>query len=83
MNDGEPPSNLDGARVVTFAILESAGRTRGLAICQYPDDNGWHLFQCDARWSILSDSFHASEGDAKQQAEADFEGVGALWRHAA
>src|SRR6266850_6954187 len=96
MSDVQPPTELDGARVVTFAVLEGikpSGRTihrsqnvilpppRALAICQYPDDNGWYLFYCDGHWNVLADTFHTSEAEAKQQAEFEFNGVGSLWRH--
>ena len=97
MIDVQAPAELDGARVVTFAVLEGvkpSGRTvhrslRGvvahpsaLAICQYPDDNGWYLFYCDGHWNVLTDTFHTSEAEAKQQADFEFPGVGSLWRHA-
>src|SRR5437660_1050140 len=97
MANAQPPTQLDGARVVTFAVLEGVtptGRTvhrsesgvlpppRALAICQYADANGWYLFYCDGHWNVLTDTWHNSEAEAKQQAEFEFEGVGPLWRHA-
>jgi hypothetical protein len=97
MSDAQPPNQLDGARVVTFAVLEGikpSGRTihssqggvlpppRALAICQYPGESGWYLFYCDGHWNVLTDTFHVSEGEAKQQAEFEFQGVGALLLHA-
>ena len=91
------PTELGGAKVVAYAILENirhSGATvhstpdgvlpppRALAICQQQGDKGWYLFHCDGHWNVLADTFHLSEAEAKDQAEFEFNGVGKLWRHA-
>ncbi len=51
-----------------------------LAICRYEDASAFYLFGCDAEWNVLTDSCHLSLDEAKEQAEAEFEGVATTWQ---
>lgn len=56
------------------------GPVAGLAIGQYARDSGYYLFYCDADWNTLTDTYHDTLDDAKDQAEFEYEGVGASWK---
>jgi hypothetical protein len=93
-----PPSELDGARVICFAKISDAvvptGKTRhlkagkvlgaaaGLAVCQYPGDNYFYLFYCDPNWAVLTDTWHMTLGEAKDQALFEYEGIDEHWEWA-
>lgn len=51
----------------------------GLAICQYKNDDAFYLFGCDESWSSLTDTSHQSLGEAKEQAEFEYEGISRTW----
>ena len=51
----------------------------GLAICQYPGEDAFYLFGCDADWGTITDTWHQSIEDAKVQAEFEYEGVSLTW----
>ena len=92
----EVPKVIDGARVITFAVIDdsvtSTGRTThwidgdklgavaGLAIARYDRDGEFYLFYCDAQWQVLSDTCHITEELARAQAEFEYAGVSACWR---
>ncbi|ANZ36242.1 hypothetical protein BBK82_09385 [Lentzea guizhouensis] len=86
---GEPPRELDGARVFGYALVGPAhthtGRTVhsvtnfadvvcGLALAQY-DEDAIYLFYCDEEWNVVSDTCHSSEQDAVAQARFEFDGL--------
>jgi hypothetical protein len=89
------PKNIDGARVICYSPIDERhhfttntrqivagqllGSMAGLAICQYPDDNAFYLFGCDANWSSVTDTWHQTLDDAKHQAEFEYEGVSTTW----
>jgi len=58
------------------------GAMSGLAICQYPGDDSFYLFGCDADWSNVTDTWSQTLEDAKRQAEFEYEGVSATWTNA-
>jgi hypothetical protein len=51
----------------------------GLAICQSNDAQEFYLFGCDADWNVVTDTFHMSLDEAKEQAEFEYEGVSKTW----
>lgn len=86
----QPPTLIDGARVLKVARLEgtrSTGVTRHfrdgelhtefktLALVQYDGDDDVYLFYCDNAWNCLNDTLHADLAAAAEQAAAEFEGV--------
>lgn len=89
----EPPSIVGGASVALYTVLDHRHRPTGacshvvagepqapfagLAICQSED--GYFLFYCDEDWNTVTDTWHASLAEAKEQAEFEYEGVGDTW----
>ena len=89
------PSIVGGARVVCYTPIDQrhvkTGNTvhltgrdetegpRGLAICQYDDEDGYYLFSCDQEWQSLSDTWHQALDDAKDQAEFEYKGTSQSW----
>ena len=92
----QPPANLDGAKVLYYAIIDQGqqptGNTlhriggelmppaSGLAVCRYEKDTGFYLFYCDGEWRVLTDTWHESVEDALNQAEFEYEGVNTVWK---
>jgi hypothetical protein len=91
-----PPANLDGAKVLFYAIIDEGHRptgntlhriggelmppASGLAVCRYEKDAGFYLFYCDGGWRVLTDTWHESAEDARRQAEFEYEGVDNAWK---
>jgi hypothetical protein len=87
----EPPRELDGARVLKFALVGAdvapTGRTRhtvggvefgpaaALAIARYPNEEGTYLFYLDTDGRVVTDTWHASLEDALRQAALEYEGL--------
>ena len=81
-----PPSHLDGAEVLRFAILSRAQHSvavhavdrvavapvAALAICRYAEEAGCYLFYCDSEWAVLTDTLHDSIDGAANQAGFEF-----------
>lgn len=92
---GPPPNPLHGATLVCSTPIDQRhrhtgnctqirdgavqGPASGLAIGQYPNDPGYWLFGCDADWDVISDTFHPTLEDAKDQAEYEYSGVSSTW----
>jgi len=91
-----PSTMHDGARVICFTAIDERHRhtdfcrhfvdgrlavpASGLVICQYPGETGYFLFGCNADWETVTDTWHATLEEAKQQAEFEYEGVSATWQ---
>lgn len=89
------PEDIGGYEVVCYTLLderhEPTGRAAhsvggadsdapaGLAICLDDGSNAYHLFYCDADWDPVTDSWHHTLDDAKNQAEREFAGVEDTW----
>lgn len=90
------PIEVGGARTILFSKVDNRqrhtgnsrqivagklmGPAAGLAICQYEGDSGFYLFGCDKDWNSITDTWHDSLIDAKEQAEFEYEGVTATWQ---
>jgi hypothetical protein len=90
-----PPLQIDGARVVAYTPIDDrhrpTGRTKqivggrevgpaaGLAICQYENDPAFYLFGCDVNWKGVTDTWHQSIEEARDQAEFEYEGSSQTW----
>ena len=59
---------------------ELMGAAAGLAICQYEGEDSFYLFGCDKNWETVTDTWHQTLEDAKEQAEFEYEGVSATWQ---
>ncbi len=91
-----PPELVGAARVICFTPIDERhrhtenctqivarvviGAAAGLAICQYEGEASFYLFGCDTDWNALSDTWHTTLLDAKNQAEFEYEGVSAAWQ---
>jgi len=89
---------INGAKVVFYSSIDQRHRPTGackhtvrgivqprfdgLAICQYDGESAFYLFYCDASWNSITDTFHLTLEDAKQQAEFEYEGISATWQRA-
>jgi hypothetical protein len=58
---------------------EVRGPAAGLAICQHDGEACFYLFGCDAEWSVVTDTWHATLEEALSQAEFEYEGVARTW----
>lgn len=93
-----PPSrDLDGARVIQFAILGASICTTAatlhfkngellpapaaVAICQYPGNDEYYLFYCDENWNVATDTLHPTIAAAMEQAEFEFAGISSAWQN--
>jgi hypothetical protein len=47
----------------------------GLAICQYDGEDAFYLFGCDANWNAVTDTWHQTVDEAKEQAEFRYKGA--------
>jgi hypothetical protein len=88
-----PPKTIGGDPVVAWTTVDARHRPTGschhlvagelvgaaaaLAICQ--GEEGFYLFGCDLEWQPITDTWHATIEEAKQQAEFEYEGVAATW----
>ncbi|MFT5327826.1 MAG: hypothetical protein ACI8P0_005731 [Planctomycetaceae bacterium] len=93
---GAPPNPLNGASVICYSPLDKRhrhtdncrqlrngvvqGLASGLAICQYTNESCYYLFGCDADWRVISDTWHQTLEDAKDQAEFEYSGVSSTWQ---
>jgi len=92
---GPAPNEIGGATVVCFTPIDQRhrhtgncrqivggvliGPMAGLAICQYAGDTTYYLFGCDQDWRTVTDTWHQTLEEAKQQAEFEYEGVTSTW----
>jgi hypothetical protein len=91
------PRSIGGAKVICFTPIDSRhrhtgncrqivagvlqGAAAGLAICQYEGQDGYYLFGCNAEWDSVTDTWHQTLEEAKEQAEFEYEGVSETWAH--
>ncbi len=89
------PDSIGGGRVISHTPIDDRHRftgackqivrgelmesMAGLAICQYPGQDGFYLFGCDADWQEITDTWHHTLEDAQHQAEFEYEGVTKTW----
>src|SRR5438874_677036 len=59
------------------------GAMAGLPICQPTEAQEFYLFGCDADWNVVTDTWHQSLDEAKEQAEFEYEGVSKTWSYVA
>jgi hypothetical protein len=93
---GPVPREIDGAKVLWVTPIDQrhhftgncrhivAGIIQGpaaaLAICRYPDADGYYLFRCNAAWGGAAITWHETIEKARAQAEFEYAGVSATWQ---
>lgn len=91
----KPPERIDGAHVLRWSVTderhrptgncrhvvfgELKGPWAGLVICRYENEKACYLFYCDARWNVVTDTWHETIEAALKQAEFEYEGVSLTW----
>lgn len=89
------PAIIGGAKVILYTPIDErhqwTGNTQhivngkladnicGLAICQYELEEGYYLFGCDENWQSVTDTFHDTIEDAKDQAAFEYENIHHSW----
>jgi hypothetical protein len=89
------PSKIGGASIICYTPIDGRhrhtgncrqivagvlqGSMAGLAICQYEGENSFYLFGCDEKWQSITDTWHQTFEEAKDQAEFEYEGVSSTW----
>jgi hypothetical protein len=89
------PSKIGGATVICYTPIDGRhhhtgkcrqivagvlqGAAAGLAICQYEGEDSFYLFGCDENWQSVTDTWHETLEEAKDQAEFEYEGVSSTW----
>ncbi len=87
------PGTVGGAKVILYTAIDGRhrhtgncrqfvegvlmGPAAGLAIGQYEGEDAFYLFGCDVEWNAVTDTWHKTLEEAKQQAEFEYEGVSA------
>ena len=95
---GKAPSTIGGRKVLVVAVVNGDVRATGytihrnssgvigpasaLAICAAPEHGGVLLYYCDPTWTDLTDTWHLSVSEAKEQAELEYTGVSRKWSDA-
>lgn len=94
MFETDVPDFIGNARVVCYAVVNLSLRTGntqhfvngevlntpyGLAICQYKPGDGYYLFLCTDSWIEVSDTWHETIEDSKDQAEFEYSGISYNW----
>lgn len=93
----KPPEQVGGAKVVLYTKIDErhdhTGNCKqivagvlmraafGLAICQYEGEENYYLFGCDENWNTLTDTWHETLEEAKEQAEFEYEGTHQTWQN--
>lgn len=93
---GKIPLIVGGAKLFEYLLLEKkhsyTGNTEhwvggklvnefyALSICQYDNAPGFYLFYCDADWNAVTDTWHATVEDAKEQADFEYADTLSDWR---
>ena len=94
-----PPPELDGAKVLKYAILQDDVENTGdvlhrvngqelvdvaaLAICQFPTNDDLYIFYCDSNWTVLTDLCRETMAAALGQAEFEYRGISQHWKDTA
>jgi hypothetical protein len=86
-----PPTHLDGARVLGYAIsrhgcfylvgnqAQEWVPVAAMAICRYDGSDVFYLFKCAPDWDVMHDDDHASVDEAMQAAARQAERETPQW----
>jgi hypothetical protein len=93
-----PPESVGHARVLLYTTIDArhhptgatqhivdgivVGPAAALAICRYEDEPGVYLFGCTSDWQVVTDTWHETVEDARDQAEFEYTGVSDTWSSA-
>jgi hypothetical protein len=94
-----PPPELDGAKVLKYAVLVDGVENTGnvlhqvngqevasvaaLAICQYSGNEDFYIFFCDSDWEVLTDLCRETMDAALGQAEFEYREISKHWKEVA
>jgi len=97
MQDKPVPEVVGGYKIVCYTSIDSRhrftaktrqivrgklmGSMSGLAICRPGKAEEFYLFGCDQDWNVVTDTWHQSLSEAKEQAEYEYEGVSETWQY--
>lgn len=92
------PEEVGGAKVICFTVIDERHQptgnckqivggvlqepAAGLAICQYEGEECFYLFGCDSAWQTITDTWHETLEDARNQAEFEYRSVSQTWQTA-
>lgn len=72
--------NWRTANTEHFVAGDKFTETAGLAICSYPEEpESIYLFHCDQNWQTITDTWHSSVQEAKEQAAFEFNHIEDKW----
>ena len=88
----EPPSYLDGAKVLKwcwsgqypFGYMGNkedpdSVAVYGLAICEYETHSSLYRFSCDKNWEVVNDSMEVSIAGAIENIPDQYKNVDRIW----
>lgn len=55
------------------------GAMAGLMICHDERDDAYYLLGCDEHWQAVTDTWHPTLDEAKEQAESEYRGISSTW----
>jgi hypothetical protein len=55
------------------------GKFKSLVICQYPNTGGYYLLYFNDQGEEVTDTWHETLEDAKDQAEYEYSGITNIW----
>ena len=90
------PREIGGAKVICYSPIDHRHRhtdncrqivagvlyesMAGLAICQYPGESCYYIFGCNSEWQEITDTWHETLEQAKEQAEFEYDGITPTWK---
>ena len=84
-----PPPQLDGARVLRYAISQRGGfydpddqpqvTVSAMAICRYDGSSDVYLFDCSSDWEVIGDAPWSTVDEAMQIATSHANGETPQW----
>lgn len=90
-----PPFKIGNAELIAYLVLNNSqlrtGNTEhyiegeqkkdfyGLAICKYESEGGYYLFYCGEDWEAITDTWHETIEDAREQAGFEYMNTGDSW----
>jgi len=96
-NMKKPPANLDGARVLKYAILDESVIHTGkialyvggklmrlaacIAICKYDGKDNYFIIYCNKNWRSFGAAGHKTIEEAMSSLEKEYSGITNKWQN--
>ena len=93
----KPPTILDGANVLKYAILDNSvihtgkisfyvggklkGPAAGIAICKYEDKDNYIIIYCNRNWRSFGAAGYKTIQEAMNSLEKEYSGITAKWQN--